>query len=68
MESANDPFKPANPTTTTSSGFEDSFDNKPSGFGEDSFSSKWDNDPFASQASDPFGGSAADTSAKDVRN
>ncbi|KAL7034393.1 hypothetical protein ACKWTF_007946 [Chironomus riparius] len=53
--SFNDPFKPTS-TMAASSGFDDSFDNKTTGFGDDdSFGNKW-NDPFTSQPthSDPF--------------
>lgn len=65
-----DAFKPA---TTTSAGFDDSFDNK-AGFGDESFGDKWGNDdkwndPFGATAAanDPFAGSNNETSTKDVR-
>jgi epidermal growth factor receptor substrate 15 len=64
----NDPFKPSKPAAVS---FEDSFDNKTTGFGEDDWhGSSWNNkqnDPFGgSSKPDPFAGSAIDTSAKDV--
>lgn len=61
--SFNDPFKPA-----ASSGFDDSFDNKASGFGDDdSFGNKW-NDPFTSQPThnDPF--TSNESAPKEVRS
>jgi hypothetical protein len=60
----NDAFKPA----VTS--FEDSFDNKASGFGDDDWhGSSWNNqqnDPFGGSKPDPFGAPSNDASAKDV--
>jgi len=62
----NDPFKPA---TNMAAGFDDSFDNKASGFGDDdSFGNKW-NDPFTSQQpihnNDPF--ASNEPAPKEVR-